>query len=1435
MGNKLIKSFVLISCLVSANLFSQHLPVSEIFKIEASFRNGEFERSEELSNKLAKSLSKKDSYNRLVYSQALLYKIKNSFITRGTVEDVLELEQVYLEESRKIDEQGMSYFAKGLGEIAKIYAENGYQSLANERIQKAYNLLIKYPNAEIKEYIDLANVQVLNSTGEYKKAFELAKNIQNTRLQKVNIAYDFTVPNANSALKGEYKSKYYSAVKRDYADFLNLMALIKYNEGNYIQADSLASVAYFWIIENIDAKGRDVSAFDNRLLVINLHEKLDQDETAYSFTFNKNVGSKKGLKHSYEKSFDSYSYFQDSKAFMEYEEYLARHYWSLHGLKVGMKSTADGYYAKHHSFYSRIGHHGDNVNIVKAEIMLVDKAILENDWQRAKILTDSLLKRKKSDFSLLVKENHPLRRQLLLKGLEIDAHLLEQKSVVDKINELQKIDKLLLVQNSPNDIKDKLFISSYNYKILGEYQNTLKDFENYYLDKFEHSLHPLHKDSRVLAEEYVDLLITSGQFALAKKMIDQSLKKIEPFKFRNPNQYALHVLKKAKLQLLSGEYKEAAKILNESKTEGEIYAMITDNSFEVKSTQDEYFRTLTHKNIVFGDIVAAKKSMLSISRLTETDYVDFTKVFVSIGKIDFINEKLLEIKSKYKLLFGDNNVKSIPVLQSLAYVQTEYGDFGEALKNVNQASNISRDVYGENSYQFADATFATATVTTNFGDYSTAYTQFGEAKNLYKKIYGEKNVQYARSMSEMGLARLFNNEIDDEIEKDFLTASNIVKNSIGFTSFENANIVKNQAFYYLEKGRVDYAERDIQQSIQILSDLGEGPYKKMLAENYRINAKIQQYNKEYKSSETSFKKALSYYNDIYDNKEHLDITQTRSGLAQLYYLQGDRRDSKNEINATTDIYFNYIDKYFSYLTDREKKEFWKKISQDFEFYKTIAFESNNKKEIENVYNDVLKTKGILLTSSKKLRQAILNSKDEEVKKTYDDWSNKQQQLTRALAMSSDQLKEEGIVLDALQRDIDKLEKTLNEKSKDFAQESVNESLTWENVRDALKTNEFAVEIIRYHKFTNKFTDTIVYKALIIGKDYTTPKVVDFGDGNKLEDRYLSYYRNTTKFKKKDNVSYKVFYEPIYKVVGEKATVYLSLDGAFNLLNVETLLMPDGSYVLDKNQIIIVSSTKDIVNKKLESVSVGLNKSAVFVSNPMYYTENLGNVEHQNNNPDHPIKQLPGTEIEGNTSQALFSKDNWQTKLYAWDNADENVIKNLGKEGTTKISYLHISTHGFFESSDESNSLASNLDSRKSINDPYLRSGLVFKNGGDAMWKQTFLNYNLIDGVLTSREIAPLNLTGVDICVLSACETGLGDVAAGEGVYGLQRAFLTAGVKYVIISLFKVDDAVTQYFMNKMDEKFIETNNIRVAMDFAKKETQRLYPEPIYWGSFVLMD
>ena len=168
--------------------------------------------------------------------------------------------------------------------------------------------------------------------------------------------------------------------------------------------------------------------------------------------------------------------------------------------------------------------------------------------------------------------------------------------------------------------------------------------------------------------------------------------------------------------------------------------------------------------------------------------------------------------------------------------------------------------------------------------------------------------------------------------------------------------------------------------------------------------------------------------------------------------------------------------------------------------------------------------------------------------------------------------------------------------------------------------------------------------------------------------------------------------------------------------------------------------------------------------------------------------------------------------------------------------MHIATHGYFlADGDVGSGGAAGVNAENAKGNPLLRSGLLLAGASRTLSGHAIPDLQSNDnGVLTAYEAMNLSLEGTDLIILSACETGLGDVRAGEGVYGLQRAFQVAGARALIMSLWKVDDVATQLLMTNFYTYWAKGGSKLKAFRQAQLKLMAQYKDPYYWGAFVMM-
>jgi CHAT domain-containing protein len=314
-------------------------------------------------------------------------------------------------------------------------------------------------------------------------------------------------------------------------------------------------------------------------------------------------------------------------------------------------------------------------------------------------------------------------------------------------------------------------------------------------------------------------------------------------------------------------------------------------------------------------------------------------------------------------------------------------------------------------------------------------------------------------------------------------------------------------------------------------------------------------------------------------------------------------------------------------------------------------------------------------------------------------------------------------------------------------------------------------------------------------------------------------------------------QPIRVLLGETKTVFLSPDGALNLLPFGALVDENNQYLIKNYAFTYLSSGRDLLRlqAKIKSQDPGVIIGDVdfgavdsgAAGNRSQATENNSEVLNRRSSTfvSGTFLPLPGTGMEVREINKIFPA----AKVLTGKEATEGAIKRLN---SPRI--LHVATHGFFlpnikqDLRDARTFQSADGTVRLPVTEnPLLRSGLALANANR-------LESDKEDGVLTALETSGLNLWGIRLVVLSACETGLGDVLNGEGVFGLRRTLVTAGSESQLMTLWKVDDLATKDLMVDYYHRLVSREGRSEALRQAQLAmlSNPKRQHPFYWASFI---
>ncbi|MBF0418232.1 MAG: CHAT domain-containing protein, partial [Magnetococcales bacterium] len=508
----------------------------------------------------------------------------------------------------------------------------------------------------------------------------------------------------------------------------------------------------------------------------------------------------------------------------------------------------------------------------------------------------------------------------------------------------------------------------------------------------------------------------------------------------------------------------------------------------------------------------------------------------------------------------------------------------------------------------------------------------------------------------------------------------------------------------------------------------------------------------------------------------------------------------------------------------------------------------------------LRRKGQLLKTTSEIRQIVRLSNNPKLKGISDKLTETRKQLA-SLTLSgptpesaSTHLK----VLHDLESEVERLQLELGQASKRFQKGVV--PVTIDDLVKHLPEKSALAEFFFY-----KDEERPGLLAAILRKEQGKPlfDLVVYPDPEAIQKLIIDYRAaiqdedgNEESVKKVGREAHDRIWAPIRQRIGKRELVHVVPDGLLNILPFPAMVDPDGDYLARGTDLHLLSSSRDLVPVNLPEVK----GNYLILAGPEYDADNLGGSRAQASLEENSAKRssdmkqnlramasgmrglrfdnLPGAEKEGRLIAALATDKKKSHTFLVKREAQEAKLLTLPKSPEI----LHIATHGFFLKPDE------NLHKRllKLVrggdqhlpppgDNPLLRAGLAFAGiNANAKFLGEMDTDN--DGVLTALEVLNLDLSGTRLAVLSACETGLGELHEGEGVYGLRRAFQEAGVKSVISSLWEVNDAGTQALMTSLYARLGEGMNAHRALRESQLDLleSNEWRHPYIWAAFMMI-
>lgn len=578
-----------------------------------------------------------------------------------------------------------------------------------------------------------------------------------------------------------------------------------------------------------------------------------------------------------------------------------------------------------------------------------------------------------------------------------------------------------------------------------------------------------------------------------------------------------------------------------------------------------------------------------------------------------------------------------------------------------------------------------------------------------------------------------------------------------------------------------------------------------------------------------YSNALVYLHEIEDSpmiesersKVYLNI------LLAYYYLDNEKECIKYAQLCNNSITRN-VQHYYTSFSGTTIEDMWNSSAMQLKLNMGVLKKfPHNAQATQMSYDNALFTKGLLYDRMAYLR-SIAKTND-AIGTTIGDIKRLREALFGG----------DTTVYEVLNLKEKSLIEQLNSLNKPFSRHFYH----WQEIRDVLEENEYAIETFSYTGWPKNENEEMDLRlgALILSHGASAPIFVDICSEDSLHHLIVDAFSQlevgiNDLYTSNSNYSlYNLIWAPIEPFIKTAKRIYYSPTLLLQDINLKYIMCPDNTFIQDRYDIRIVSSTATICDKKEKITGGGASlfggisysrQTNVASSTAIRGILNeLTQSEHRGS-----FGYLSASNKEVDVIDSLLRHHQYHTNLLKGMMANEISFRELDGNSPT---ILHLSTHGFYlVGFDNFSNYFERLIPYSQSNSEMVKSGILLADANLSLVSNN--SPALADGVLTAEEISWMDFSNTQLVVLSACVTAIGQ-SFQEGFGGLIRAFKMAGAKHVIASLWEVPDKATADLMILFYNNLTAGIEPHESLIKAQREMSLRYPNPYYWAAFVMID